>query len=106
MVTPKNGPGQNGRPPRGRTLCYAAAAISVPLCYTLRWHWKFIASSLGIFSTGEDQEPKKHPNQTFWGNFVDRKVWGNFGQWGSKKSLGVQGLQSHFFHYGGHAPPP
>ena len=24
---------------------------------------------------------------------------------GSKKSLGVQGLQSHFFLYGGHAPP-
>ena len=23
-----------------------------------------------------------------------------------KNSLGVQGLQSHFFHYGGHAPPP
>ena len=28
------------------------------------------------------------------------------GNGGSKKSLGVQGLQSHFFHYGGHAPPP
>ena len=48
---------------------------------------------------------KKAPKPNFGGNFVDRKVWGNFGQWGVKKSLGVQGLQSHFFHYGGHAPP-
>ena len=31
------------------------------------------------------QEPKKHPNQFWGGNFVDRKVWGNFGNGGSKK---------------------
>ena len=26
------------------------------------------------------QKPKKHLNQTFLGNFVDRKFWGKFGQ--------------------------
>ena len=52
------------------------------------------------------QELKKHPNQTFLGNFVDRKVWGNFGQWGVKKKFGCSGFAVSFFHYGGGACPP
>ena len=56
-----------------------------------------------LFST--IKKPKKHPNQTFLGNFVDRKVWGNFGQWGVKKKFGCSGFAVSFFHYGGgHAP--
>ena len=39
------------------------------------------------------------------GNFVDRKVWGNFGQWGIQKKFRCSGFAVSFFHYGGgHAP--
>ena len=54
---------------------------------------------------GSVQEPKKHLNQTFLGNFVDRKFWGNFGQWGIQKKFRCSGFAVSFFHYGGHAPP-
>ena len=52
------------------------------------------------------QEPKKNPNQTFWGNFVDRKVWGNFGQWGVKKMFGCSGFAVSFFSLWGACHPP
>ena len=44
---------------------------------------------------------KNHPNQTLGGNFVDRKVWGNFCNGGSIFFLGIQGLYANFFLLGG-----
>ena len=52
-----------------------------------------------------NQKPKKHLNQTFGGNFVDRKFWGNFGQWGIQKKFRCSGFAVSFFHYGGGMPP-
>ena len=51
------------------------------------------------------QKAKKHPNQTFGGNFVNRKVWGNFGQLGVEKKFGCSGFAVSFCHYGGGMPP-
>ena len=54
----------------------------------------------------KSQKPKKHLNQTFWGNFVDRKLGGNFGQWGIQKKFRCSGFAVSFFHYGGGGMPP
>ena len=87
---------------RGCVNCSFVVAFFVHGCIIVRSRLRR-AIAVALFD-GCRQEPKKHPNQTFWGNFIDRNVWGNFGQWGVKQKFGCSGFAVSFFSLWGHAP--